>query len=77
MKQRELIYTLILERFKSVTNSLWYFLDGGGGVFQFAPTSFMYMHIYMCSIIFFIIIDSHHNLIRWRMVTHVAIDGYS
>ena len=24
-----------------------------------------------------IYIDSHHKLIRWRMVTHGAIDGYS
>ena len=28
-------------------------------------------------IVIFIYIDSHHKLIRWRMVTHGAIDGYS
>lgn len=28
-------------------------------------------------LILFSIIDGHHKLVRWRLVTHCAIDGYS
>ena len=40
---------------------------------KFSNLYFIVIFIFHCHIY----IDSHHKLIRWRMVTHGAIDGYS
>ena len=32
---------------------------------------------YVCDLCTYLPVDGHHKLIRWRMVTHGAIDGFS
>ena len=33
---------------------------------------YVYLHVAM-----YVYVDGHHKLIRWRLVTHGGIDGYS
>lgn len=35
------------------------------------------LHVHACSSNSCLILDGHHKLIRWRLVTHCGIDGYS
>ena len=38
---------------------------------------FLFLLFASCILSIYLFLDSHHKLIRWRMVTHGAIDGYS
>ena len=38
------------------------------------PTTSVHCYVSKCSLAY---MDSHHKLIRWRIITHAAIDGFS
>lgn len=46
---------------------------------EWSLEEYCYIHSYiLCDkIVYFCLADSHHKLIRWHLVTHAGIDGYS
>ena len=49
----------------------------GKWLFRWVATCQRWPLIYYCTSFIVFIIDGHHKLVRWRLVTHCAIDGYS